>query len=104
MRVKATAREFWGEFARKYPLMTDAPQYAAEAYDCASLLIEAIRRAKAVDRARVLSEFRNIKEFSGATGKISFDQNGDLIDPEIGLYQCENGLRKYLGQIREVVK
>jgi arginase family enzyme len=41
--------------------------------------------------------------FSGALGPIEFDAHGDLRDPEIGLYQCKDGLRRYIGTVREVV-
>lgn len=103
IRIKPSAREFLKDFASRYPLMLDAPQYAAEAFDCASLLIEAMKRAGEVDRAKVLEALQGIDNFAGAIGPIRFDENGDLVDPEIGLYQCENGLRKYIGAIRDLV-
>lgn len=103
MRLKPSARPFMEKFALAYPLMMDAPQYAAEAYDCASLLLEAVRRAGTADRSRVLEEFRGLKGFAGAIGQIEFDEHGDLIGPEIGLYRCEDGLRQYIGAVRDLV-
>jgi branched-chain amino acid transport system substrate-binding protein len=103
-RLKPSARRFLSEFAVRYPLMLAAPQYAAEAYDCACLLIEALKRAGTADRAKVLEALQSIDDFVGAIGPIRFDERGDLIDPEIGLYQCESGLRRYIGAIRDLTR
>ncbi len=103
MRLKPSARAFLAKFAARYPVMLAAPQYAAEAYDCASLLLEAIRRAGAGDRAAVLAALRTMPPFTGAIGPIVFDAHGDLADPEIGLYQCQDGQRRYIGAIRDLV-
>jgi ABC-type branched-subunit amino acid transport system substrate-binding protein len=103
MRKKASAKSFFHKFAFTHPLMLTAPQYAAEAYDCASLLIEAIRRSGEPDRLKVLKELQGIKTFEGVIGRIKFDDNGDLVDPEIGLYQCVNGLRKYVGKVSDLI-
>ena len=103
MRLKPSARPFLRAFAASYPLLLAAPQYAAEAYDCASLLLEAIRRGGGSDRAAVLTALRGIRGFSGAIGPIAFDDHGDLVDPEIGLYQCLDGQRRAIGAIRDLV-
>lgn len=103
MRLKPSARSFLEMFAARYPVMLAAPQYAAEAYDCASLLLAAIRQAGVADRAAVLAALRALPTFTGAIGPILFDGHGDLVDPEIGLYQCQDGLRRYIGAIRDLV-
>ena len=103
MRIKPSARAFLNAFAQRYPILLAAPQYAAEAYDCASLLLEAVRRAPEVSRSLVLEAMRNIGPYEGAIGPIRFDAHGDLIDPEIGLYQCIDGQREYLGAVRDLV-
>ena len=102
-RIKPSARPFLEAFAQRYPVMLAAPQYAAEAYDCAALIIEAIRRAPTVTRAAVLDQMQGLHTFSGALGDIRFDNHGDLIDPEIGLYQCIDGQRHYLGAVKDLV-
>jgi ABC-type branched-subunit amino acid transport system substrate-binding protein len=51
----------------------------------------------------VLKELQGIKTFEGVIGRIKFDDNGDLVDPEIGLYQCVNGLRKYVGKVSDLI-
>jgi branched-chain amino acid transport system substrate-binding protein len=103
MRLKPSARGFLTRFAGHYPVLLAAPQYAAEAYDCATLLLEAIRRAGTADRAAVLAALRGIDNFVGAIGPIQFDDHGDLVDPEIGLYQCQDGQRRFIGAIRDLV-
>ena len=104
MRIKPSARPFLEAFAQRYPVMLAAPQYAAEAYDCAAIILEATRRAPTVSRANVLDQMKHLRTFSGALGDIRFNDHGDLIDPEIGLYQCIDGQRKYLGAVKGLVK
>lgn len=104
MRLKPSARVFYEAFASRYPMLLVAPQYAAEAYDAAGLLLSAIERAGAPDRAAVLGALQSVDEYDGAIGRIRFDENGDLVDPEIGLYFCKDGLRHYIGAIRDLVK
>lgn len=103
IRLKPSARSFLQAFAARYPLMLAAPQYAAEAYDCAGLLLEAIRRAGTGDREAVLAALQGLDGFNGAIGPIVFDDRGDLVDPEIGLYRCQDGQRRYIGAIRALV-
>lgn len=103
MRLKPSARAFMEAFALRYPLLLAAPQYAAEAHDCASLLIDAVRQAGGVDRAGVLAAIQGTRAYSGAIGGVTFDEYGDLIDPEISLYQCEDGLRRYIGPVQALV-
>ena len=62
------------------------------------------RCARTIDRSEVLSELQNIRTCKGAVGTIRFDEKGDLVDPEIGMYQCDSGIRKYLGSVRELTK
>lgn len=103
MRLKPSARAFFEAFAMRYPMMLVAPQYAAEAYDSANLLLSALETAGRADRAAILEVMRSRPTWSGALGTISFDARGDLVDPEIGLYRCKDGLRHYVGAIRDLV-
>ncbi|NNE36651.1 MAG: branched-chain amino acid ABC transporter substrate-binding protein [Rhodothermales bacterium] len=102
-RVAPSAKSFLLELADKFPLMLGAPQYAAEAYDCANLIVECIRRAETTDRSGVLAAMKTIKQFDGAIGTIAFDEHGDLIQPEIGLFQSSDGQRNYIGSIADLV-
>ncbi len=102
MRLKPSARSFFEAFAMRFPMMLVAPQYAAEAYDCAGILLQAARRVGRPDRKAILAEVQAMGSYSGALGTIRFDDKGDIVDPEIGLYRCQDGLRRYLGSIREL--
>ena len=104
MRIKPSARDFFNQFALKFPMLLVAPQYAAEAFDVAGLLIEAMKRAGIADRGLILKEMQNMGAYNGAVGQIEFDEKGDLKNAEIGLYQCKEGLRNYIGPIRDLVK
>jgi len=104
MRLKPSARAFFEAFALRYPMLLVAPQYAAEAYDAAGLLLAAIKKAGAPDRAATLTALQEMDVYDGALGRIRFDANGDLVDPEIGLYVCQDGIRRYIGAIRDLVK
>jgi branched-chain amino acid transport system substrate-binding protein len=103
MRLKPSARPFFEAFALRHPMLLVAPQYAAEAYDAAGLLLEALARAGRPDRAAVLAEMQARHPYSGALGPIAFDERGDLVDAEIGLYTCRDGIRHYIGPIKELV-
>ena len=103
MYRKQTAHAFVQDFAERFPLMLDAPQYAPEAYDCASLILESMRRAGSTDRSDVLDAMQEIDHWDGAIGRIEFDDQGDLINPEIGLYRCRDGMREFVGIIDALV-
>lgn len=102
MRLKPSARSFFEAFALRYPMMLVAPQYAAEAHHAANVLLSGLNDAGKADRKAVLAAILTRKSFPGALGDISFDENGDLVDAEIGLYYCKDGLRHYIGAINKV--
>lgn len=99
MRIQDSTREFFVEFAQRHPLSLVNIQYAPEGYDCVGIFAEALRRAQKIDRGLVLREIQNIGEYQGISGTIRFDEKGDIINPPIGLYRCEDGLRKYVGSL-----
>lgn len=47
------------------------------AYDAVMLLVEAITRAGTLDREAIRDALSSTRDFPGATGKITFDENGD---------------------------
>ncbi len=100
---KASAKQFLVDFAERFPKMLDAPQYAPEAYDCANIILECIRRAPVISRSTVLTEMQNFGSYSGALGEISFTPEGDLADPDIGLYRCKDGHRIFVDLIKNLV-
>lgn len=76
--------------------------YVFAAYDCARILIEAIRRAIRSNggafpsRAQVVAALTQPPEFVGVTGKYSFDKNGDALQPMMSIYKVDAGQWKFV--------
>jgi branched-chain amino acid transport system substrate-binding protein len=76
--------------------------YVFAAYDCARILIEAIRRAIRSNsgafpgRAQVVAALTQPPEFVGLTGKYSFDKNGDALRPMMSIYKVDAGQWKFV--------
>jgi branched-chain amino acid transport system substrate-binding protein len=106
VRLAPSCREFFKKFAVLYPHTLVNLQYAPEGYDMTNMMIEAIKRAGVIDRTAVLHEIQKMGQngFDGLIGKIRFNKNGDLIDPEVGLYRCIESLRHYIGPVKELLK
>lgn len=77
--------------------------YTAEAYDAANILIDACARATKLERSAVLSEVARTKDFSGASGAITFDHYGDRLNPRISIYKVVNQAPKLLGFTDELL-
>jgi branched-chain amino acid transport system substrate-binding protein len=67
------------------------PIFGPEAYDAASIFVEALRRAGRADRRAVLAEIRALEGFAGATGKIAFEANGNRRDAKVTIWQVIDG-------------
>jgi branched-chain amino acid transport system substrate-binding protein len=86
------------EFVKKYQAKynTEPEAYAIYGYECGRVAIEAIRRAGKKDRAAILAAAFSIKDFDGALGKWSFDENGDTSLKTISGNTVENGKFKHV--------
>ncbi len=97
------AKTFVAAYAAAYPGQALLPQ-AALAYDAAMDEIAAIKgllkAGKAVTRATVLAAVASAK-YSGVTGTIAFDQNGDnTAPPAFAVYTCDDkGMWHYQTQL-----
>jgi branched-chain amino acid transport system substrate-binding protein len=71
----------------------DAPisAYAPLAYDALWLFADAIKRARSLDKIKIRNALANTRQFKGATGKISFNANGDPINKGASMLKFENG-------------
>lgn len=91
-------------FHKAYPT-SKIDQYTFAAYDCALILIDAIRRAidaahgSIPNRPQVLDALAQTQDFKGVTGTYSFDSNGDALSPLMSIYQVENGQWVYLNKV-----
>jgi branched-chain amino acid transport system substrate-binding protein len=74
----ATRTTSSNSFAQRYESKMGKPPspVAAEAYDAVCLVVDALRAAGA-NRARVRDQLARVKNFSGASGIISFDNEGN---------------------------
>ncbi|HTT40342.1 MAG TPA: branched-chain amino acid ABC transporter substrate-binding protein [Burkholderiales bacterium] len=84
-------------FAEKYKskFNLEIQLYAPYAYDAASVMLAAMKKADSTDPAKYLPALASIA-FQGVTGNISFDENGDIKGGSISLYQVKDGKWKYL--------
>ena len=71
--------------------------YSPAAYDCASILIDAVGRAiranggKVPTREQVREAVAETSNFKGITGTYSFDANGDVVNPGFSFYTVQQG-------------
>lgn len=72
----AKAKEFSEQFQATYNSKPDT--YAAYSYVATSLIIDAIKEQGA-DRESIKTYLDQVKDYEGATGTLSFDENGDVI-------------------------
>lgn len=83
----ATAKEFLAKFKAKYG--KDPGLVAALGYDCTRLIIRAVEEREPSANG-IRQYFKDAKNFAGAAGDITFDENGDVHKP-IVLKSVQNG-------------
>lgn len=85
--------------------------YAAEGFDAANIMIDAIRAAGAPGddileyRAEITATIDATSGYEGIANTYSFEENGDLATDrvEIYLYKVENGAFTFLGNVEDLV-
>jgi len=73
--LKGKGREFYDAYKTKFKAEPEA--YAVYGYEAAKVVLEAIKRAGKKDRETIRATVADTKDFDGALGKWSFDENGD---------------------------
>jgi len=81
--------EFRKGYLQRYGQEPEA--YAVYGYEAARALLDAIKRAKTKDRAGVLDAVAQTKDFDGALGRWSFDENGDTTNRVMSGQMVKNG-------------
>lgn len=76
--------------AYKKKFNEDPDMFAAQAYDAAKILLEAIKNADSLDGKDIRDAMTETKDFPGVTGITSFTENGDAIK-DILILRVENG-------------
>jgi branched-chain amino acid transport system substrate-binding protein len=77
-------------FAEKYKKYGAVVLYAPYAYDATWALINAMKLADSTSPADYLPAMKKV-DFDGVTGKISFDEKGDLRAASVTLYEAKGG-------------
>jgi branched-chain amino acid transport system substrate-binding protein len=99
--VNPTAAAFAQAYQARYGQLYSI--YTAEAYDATNIMIAACARAPQLARASVLAQVAQTRDFPGASGSISFDERGDRLKAQVGLYQVINHQAVFLGVSSELV-
>ena len=88
IRAIPTAREFLRAYEERFgPIGA----YSAYAYEATNIAIEAIRQGGKKDRAAVLSAMKALKDYPGLFGRQNFDQKGDTLIRDIGIFTVKGG-------------
>ena len=81
------------EFVRKYAAKHgEVPEaYAVYGYEACRVLLDAIDRAETKDRAAVVAAVAATRDFQGALGTWSFDENGDTTNRTMSVNTVKDG-------------
>jgi branched-chain amino acid transport system substrate-binding protein len=74
-KLEGAGKAFVEKYKAKYNSEPEA--YAIYGYESAMVALEAVRKAGKKDRAAIVDACRTLKDYEGALGKWSFDENGD---------------------------
>jgi branched-chain amino acid transport system substrate-binding protein len=86
--AQAADKKFIDAYKKKFN--ADPILYSPFTYDAANLLIAAMQKANSSDPKKYLPELAKI-DYTGTTGKISFDGKGDRKDAEMTIFTMKKG-------------
>jgi branched-chain amino acid transport system substrate-binding protein len=86
--AQAASKKFLEAYKKRFNI--DPILYSPFTYDATNMLIEAMKKADSADPAKYLPVLQKL-EFTGATGKISFDAKGDRADAEMTIFTMKGG-------------
>ena len=92
------AQHFLAAFTSRYK--RPPTSFAADGYDCARVLFDAIDRAPAVTRDDVRKALLTMKDFKGATGTMNFDADRNANKP-IVIIEIKDGKFTYAGTLTD---
>jgi len=90
-------KSFREKFNAKYGVIQN---YAPYAYDAVTAMILAMEKAGSPEPAKYLPELVKLR-FTGVTGEIGFDANGDILGGAITLYRVKNGQWEVLDTVQD---
>jgi branched-chain amino acid transport system substrate-binding protein len=92
-----TVQNFVSQYKQLYNLEPDS--FAALGYDSINLLVYALKRSNSLDKQAIRDALASTKDFTGVTGKISFDVNRNAKKP-VYLLKIGNGRFVYFSTIQ----
>lgn len=103
-RVKTSAGEMVERYVKRFS--EEPTVYMAEGYDAAQIILSALKRTGSArpTRQEVLEAVAVTRDFPGTSGTITFDEYGDIVEPEIGIYKVEDRALKFLGYAKDLVR
>ena len=88
VRQIPTAKEFVQAYEARYG---SVGAYSAYAYEATSIALWAVGRAGTKDRRAVLAAMKTLHDYPGVFGVQNFDDKGDSLIRDIGLFTVNNG-------------
>lgn len=81
----------WQQFEKDYKSRygNNMGVYAPFSYDAVQVLVAAIRQANSLDKEKIIAAMHQVRH-NGLTGAISFDADGNLVNPVFTIYQVKN--------------
>lgn len=90
----------WKQFAQAYAQRGNAPMstFAPYVYDAAQALVAALKAAGTPDPGKVAQALHKL-HLQGLTGRLAFDDQGNLLDPGYTIYEVRQGGWQVVRQI-----
>lgn len=88
----------WKERYKKV-IGTDVKLYAPYVYDAVMVIVSAMQKADSTDPKKYLAELQKTN-YDGVTGKIAFDERGDIKDGALTLYTFKGGAREQIAVVK----
>src|SRR5437870_4284554 len=91
-------QEFVGKFKKEYGGQVP-DSLAAQAYDAAGMLFDAMKRAKDLSGPSIRDALAQTKGYKGVTGDITMDQNRNPLKPAVVLKIAHGGKYEFAGRV-----
>lgn len=93
-QLTGKGKEFYEAYKAKFG--NEPEGYAVYGYEAAKVVLTAVERAGSKERAAIIEQIAAIRDFDGALGKWSFDENGDTSLTTMSGNTVENGQFKFV--------
>jgi branched-chain amino acid transport system substrate-binding protein len=93
------SQQLQANYHRKYGTKI-IPVFLPTAYDAVMVLADAIRLAQSLKHKKIRDTLAATKNFQGATGTITFDENGDPVNKAAVILKFKNGTSVYVKTIK----